>query len=122
LEEGEARIRNYRRGLILQTTGALEDSLDYEAMEQIGGDHGKHLDALQDRLGIRYPRCLVLGAGPCRRCETCTYPHAPCRFPEQMRFSMEAMGMLVSEVCKDNKLPYYYGPNTLTYVGCVLLD
>jgi predicted metal-binding protein len=63
----------------------------------------------------------VMGAGPCKRCRECTYPHEPCRYPKQMTISMEAMGMLVSEVCKDNHLPYYYGPNTLTYVGCVLL-
>jgi hypothetical protein len=35
---------------------------------------------------------------------------------------MEALGMIVSDVCKDNNLPYYYGPNTLTYVGCVLIE
>jgi hypothetical protein len=34
---------------------------------------------------------------------------------------MEAMGMVVSDVCRANNLPYYYGPNTLTYVGCVLV-
>jgi predicted metal-binding protein len=99
----------------------LEDSLDYESMERIALEHGKNLDAFRGRIQIRYPSCLVIGAGACRRCEECTYPHEPCRFPKQMICSMEAMGMLVSEVCKDNKLPYYYGPNTLTYIGCVLL-
>ncbi|MDR2798733.1 MAG: DUF2284 domain-containing protein [Treponema sp.] len=121
LGECEQRIRNYRQGLILQTTGMLEDSLDYESMERIALEHGKNLDAFRGRIQIRYPSCLVIGAGACRRCEECTYPHEPCRFPKQMICSMEAMGMLVSEVCKDNKLPYYYGPNTLTYIGCVLL-
>jgi predicted metal-binding protein len=55
-------------------------------------------------------------------CKTCTYPDAPCRFPEKMSASMEALGMVVSDVCKDNKLPYYYGAGTLTFVGCVLLE
>jgi len=30
--------------------------------------------------------------------------------------------MLVSEVCQKNDIPYYYGPGTLTYVGCVLVE
>ena len=34
----------------------------------------------------------------------------------------EAYGMVVSEVCKKNDIPYYYGPGTLTYVGCVLVE
>jgi hypothetical protein len=33
---------------------------------------------------------------------------------------MEAYGMIVSDVCKANGIPYYYGPNTLTYCACVL--
>ena len=30
--------------------------------------------------------------------------------------------MIVSDVCKNNGLKYYYGPGTLTYTGCVLLE
>jgi predicted metal-binding protein len=121
LEECEKRIKKYRRGLILQTTGILEDSMDYEGMEQAAKDHGKNLEAFGGKVRDLYPSCLIIGAGSCKRCQSCTYPDAPCRFPESMTPSMEALGMLVSEVCRDNKLPYYYGPNTLTYVGCVLL-
>jgi hypothetical protein len=35
---------------------------------------------------------------------------------------MEGYGMVVSDVCRDNALPYYYGPNTITYTACALLD
>ena len=35
--------------------------------------------------------------------------------------SMEGYGMLVSEVCKENHVPYYYGENTIAFVGCCLL-
>jgi predicted metal-binding protein len=91
-------------------------------MEQAGLEHQKHLEAFTDKIRERYPSCILLGAGGCRRCETCTWPDAPCRFPEKMLSSMEAFGMVVSDVCRDNNLPYYYGPNTLTYTGCVLLE
>ena len=36
--------------------------------------------------------------------------------------SVEAYGILVSELCQKNNVDYYYGPNTLTYVGCVLFE
>jgi predicted metal-binding protein len=124
LAECEARIRIYRRGILLQTTGALEDSFDYEAMTRIGGEHQEHLAAFNRHLCALSPDAraidaLLLGAGACRRCETCAYP-VPCRFPEEAFASMEAYGMVVSDVCQDNGLPYYYGPNTLTYVSCAL--
>jgi predicted metal-binding protein len=121
LEECEARIKRYRRGILLQTTGVLEDSLDYEGMSKAAEEHGKHMAAFAREIKALYPASLMVGAGACIRCETCTYPDAPCRFPDEMTASMEALGMVVSDVCRDNQLPYYYGPNTLTYVGCVLL-
>jgi predicted metal-binding protein len=122
LAECEARIRKYSRGVILQTTGTLEDSLDGEMMMQIAQEHGAHFEAFGEKIKALYPDSMLIGAGSCMRCETCTYPDAPCRFPAKLTSSMEALGMIVSDVCKDNHLPYYYGPNTLTYVGCVLIE
>jgi predicted metal-binding protein len=65
-------------------------------------------------------RHLPLGAGTCTYCEKCTYPDAPCRFPKRLRPSMEAFGLLVTDVCAAADIPYYYGPRTLTYTCCVL--
>jgi predicted metal-binding protein len=129
LEACEQRIRRYDGGFILQTSGILEDSLDYEMMTRIATEHRKHLRAFQEALRAMYsapetgapPVYLILGNGACKNCERCAYPDSPCRFPDTMFTSMEAMGMVVSDVCKANNLPYYYGPNTLTYVGCVLV-
>ncbi|GHV74824.1 hypothetical protein AGMMS49940_21260 [Spirochaetia bacterium] len=126
LAECETKIRNYKTGILLQTTGKLEDSLDYEMMEQTGMEHGTNLDEFTKEIKKLYPswgkQPLVIGAGACTRCVNCTYPGSPCRFPNDMRISMEALGMVISEVCKDNNLPYYYGPNTLTYTGCILFE
>jgi predicted metal-binding protein len=122
IPECGARIKKYAAGIILQTTAELEDSMDYEGMEQLAKDHTKHMDEFAKRVKELKPACMVIGAGTCTRCKECTYPDNPCRFPDKMTSSMEALGMLVSDVCKDNSLPYYYGPNTLTYTGCVLLE
>ena len=62
-----------------------------------------------------------MGAGTCRRCARCTYPDAPCRFPEEQVVSMEAYGLLVSQVCQDCGAVYYHGPRTMTYVSCIFL-
>jgi predicted metal-binding protein len=120
LEECEKRMRRYTGGIILQTTGVLEDSLDYEGMLEIGRVHGKNLKTFQAQVKELLSDCLLLGSGACKNCEACTCPAGPCRFPDKMIISMEAMGLVVSDVCKTNSLPYYYGANTLTYVGCIL--
>jgi predicted metal-binding protein len=120
LEECGERMRPYTKGLILQTSNRLEDSLDYETMQQTGVDHGKNLIRFQHRLKDRLSGFLLLGGGACKVCESCGCPDTPCRFPGKKMYSMEAMGLVVSDVCSANKLPYYYGPNTITFVGCLL--
>jgi predicted metal-binding protein len=123
LEEWEKRIREYRAGLLLQTTGALEDSFDHESMEKLGAEHNARLRSFRDKLVTVFPdgrNRLLLGSGGCKNCAQCTYP-APCAFPEKMIVSVEAAGIVVSELCKLCNIPYYFGPNTLTYTGCVLI-
>ena len=122
LEECGQKIHAYKRGLILQSTGELEDSFDFEGIQELGERHSKVFDKFADEVKKMYPDALILGDGACRRCKTCTYPDAPCRFPDKQSSAMEAFGMRVSEVCQKNNIPYYYGPGTLTLVGCILVE
>jgi len=122
LEECDARIRKYKRGVILQTTGELEDLMDGDTMMETAKLHGEYIEFFAEEVRKLYPKSLMIGAGACIRCETCTYPDKPCRFPEKLSASMEALGMVVSDVCRDNNLSYYYGLNTITYTGCVLIE
>ena len=122
LEECQKKLRNYKKGLILQSTTEFEDSFDWEGMRTLAKRHNAVFDAFADQLRKQYPNALILGDGACNRCQTCTYPNAPCRFPDRQSSSMEAFGMVVSEVCKLNNIPYHYGVGTLTYIGCVLIE
>ena len=84
--------------------------------------HGKHMNQFSDEIRRRFPGALIIGDSQCQQCKVCTYPTAPCRFPDKKSSAMSAFGMIVSAVCEDNHIPYYYGPGTLTYVGCVLVE
>ncbi|SFB01863.1 Predicted metal-binding protein [Acetitomaculum ruminis DSM 5522] len=121
LEKCTEDIRQYKEGIIVQTTAELEDSLDFEGMQQLGIDHEENFKRATEALREKYPDMLILGTGGCNICKECTYPDNPCRFPDKKVSSMEAYGMIVNDVCKANNIPYYYGSNTLTYVGCFLL-
>jgi predicted metal-binding protein len=120
LDDCAARLKRHTHGLILQTTGNMEDSFDYEAIQRTEREHAEHMAAFAHKIRTLIPDAMLLGAGTCRRCPVCTYPDAPCRFPDEMHSSMEACGMVVNEICADSGIPYYYGPGTLTFVGCVL--
>jgi predicted metal-binding protein len=125
LAECGERLRKYQNGIILQTTGALEDSFDYEGMQALGKKHSVNLGVFGERTEAMFPVSMLLGAGACSLCrdmldKPCSYPGSPCRYPRRMHHSMEAFGMVVSDVCTGNGIAYYYGSGTLTYVGCFL--
>ena len=122
VEECTSRIRGYTRGILVQTYGDIEDGFDFEAIMEINEAHDEHFQSMYAKLREMKVDTLAIGTGACTACKNCTYPDAPCRFPERQSSAMEAMGMLVSEVCQRNNIPYYYGPGTLTYVGCVLVE
>lgn len=121
LTDCATRVARYRTGLLVQTVGKLEDSMDVESMMETEAAHKEHFQALYARIHREHPDVLALGAGCCTQCRTCSYPDATCRFPDKMVSSMEAYGMLVLDVCQKNGLTYYYGPDTITYTSCFLL-
>lgn len=121
LEDCAARLEEYRRGILVQSTGLLEDDFDAETMMETERIHKERFEALAALARREAPGCLPLGAGTCQICPECTYPAAPCRFPERAVVSMEAYGLLVSRVCERSGLGYYYGPRTITYTSCILL-
>ncbi len=120
LEECEVRMRGFTKGIIVQTVGELEDEFDYESIEELTIRHNENFHALVPKLKELFPDLLPISAGACSKCKTCTYPEAPCRFPDTATSSMEAYGMIVSQVCEQNDMKYYYGKNTLAYTSCCL--
>ena len=61
----------------------------------------------------------LLGAGSCSLCEKCTYPDAPCRFPQKAKRSMEACGIDVVSLSKSCGINYTNGANTVTYFSVI---
>lgn len=122
LEEAAAKAAQYKRGVLLQSTGELEDDFDVETMQETEQLQHDRFLAFVERVRAEHPGCLPMATGACSICETCTYPDAPCRFPDKAIPSMEAYGLWVSKVCEQSGMPYYYGPKTITYTSCVLVE
>lgn len=120
LKECAERIRGYDMGILVQTTGKLEDSMDVEAMLETEERHKIQFADMYKALSKKYLKCLPMGTGCCTVCRNCTYPSSACRFPEKRISSMEAYGILVSDLCTKNHLKYYYGANTIAYTSCFL--
>jgi predicted metal-binding protein len=122
LDEMREKVKAYSQGLLVQTVARMEDQFDYETMMAAGENQGKNFSKMWKKLRETYPNLLAMGTGGCTKCSKCTYPDEPCRFPDELISSMEACGLVVSEVCQANNFTYYHGPNTVAYTGCFLLE
>ena len=122
LQQCQSRMGRYSNGILVQTTGSLEDDFDLEGIAAAERRHKKAFADLTRQARLLHPDCLPLTAGGCTLCRRCTYPEKPCRFPPKRLSSMEAYGLLVSDVCTRSGLPYNHGPRTITYTSCILFD
>ena len=119
VEECQAKMRSYSRGILLQTVGHMQKTIDSKCYRETERRHIQGFYALAEFVKEKYPDALCLGAGGCRVCKKCAHPE-PCRFPEKAISSMEGYGLFVTQVCRDTGVPYYHGEKTITYTACVL--
>lgn len=121
LEQCGQRMQQYKHGILLQSIGHLRKAIDARTMMETERRHMEQFHRFADMVRQQFPDALCLGAGGCRICKKCAYPE-PCRFPERACSSMEGYGLFVTQVCRDNDVPYHYGEKTLTYTACVLFE
>jgi len=116
LEEITERVKSYDYAMILQATEAMEDDYDWEGIQRAQQRCDQSLKKLARELRESGKTVLAMGAGGCSKCKDvkCTYPDLPCRFPEELNYSMEACGLFVSKECEKAGMKYYYGPKTMT--------
>lgn len=119
LAECSARMRAYETVFVFTTRHELEDSLDWEGMVAGKKAHEAVTPRVVDFFRRRFPDCMVLASEGCPHCEKCTYPDAPCRFPEKLHPSIESYGVEVNVLARDAGVRYHNGPNTVTYFSCI---
>lgn len=122
LEESAEIAKKFNSGIILQMTGNMEDDFDVACIQETEQAVKDKLTVFVKHLREKHITCLPMTAGTCTKCETCTCPELPCRFPEEAFSSMEAYGLIVSDVCTLANVKYHYGSQTITFTTCVLFN
>ncbi len=120
LEELEKKIRAYPNAAVLTCRYDIEDSFDFEGMMDAQKKAKKVFAAVADEMRAVGETFYMLGNEGCDLCAKCTYPDAPCRFPERAAPSVEACGINVMLLAKTVGVRYNNGPNTVTYFSLIL--
>jgi hypothetical protein len=79
------------------------------------------VDTLHQKVAPFLEDYFLLSNEGCGKCQSCTYPDAPCRFPEKMHHSIEGYGFIISELAKLAGIQYNNGVNTVTFFGGLLI-
>lgn len=124
IDELISQVKSYKRGLLYQSIFTLEDSFDFEGMQEGGREQSRRSRLLDDALRSEgYEGYLHLSKGGCGVCSPCAKVKGePCRFPDRALSSLEAYGINVSATVKSTSMKYINGVNTVTYFGIVLFS
>ncbi len=122
LETLHAGLSLFTRFMIFDKVYQLEDSYDWEGMVESQKDFTARVVAakkeIRPLLEESDPDFLILGAGSCSLCKTCSYlSQEPCRNPDDAVTSVEAFGIDAMTMMGQNNLKYNNGANTVTYIG-----
>ena len=122
VEECRERVSQYDKMLLFSQKYELEDSFDFEGMTEGLLDFKQMIDLLEQSLKGVLQDYLLLSNEGCGRCSECTYPSAPCRFPQLLHHSLEGYGFMVNELAEEAGVRYNNGRNTVTFFGALLFN
>jgi predicted metal-binding protein len=111
------KLLKYEYALVFSTRHELEDSFDLEGMN--AGREAHCRTEAEVLRSCAFEAYIALGASSCDLCKECTYPNAPCRFPDRMKMTVESHGIDVVALCASAGLSYSGGERTVTYFSVV---
>jgi len=98
----EAYVNKYRDAHIIGIKVYIDESYDKDKATELFHKSRSAVSLKLLEIEKQYPDSEVLYAGNCHFCEECTRKDGlPCVSPDKLRYSLEALGYKVSEVCKN---------------------
>ncbi len=122
VEECRERVNSFANAMLFNAVYELEDSFDIEGMDDARLEFKKLCEKIHLGLKKSHPGHILLANGGCTKCEKCTYPNAPCRFPDLTFQALEGYGVNVSELAKQAGIKYINGKDTVTYFALILYN
>lgn len=122
LDACRERCLQYDTMMIFSGLFSLNGPFDFEGMKKGVSGFKPMVRKLDDLIGPLVGNRLVLSNEGCDTCERCTYPDAPCRFPDRLYHSMEGYGLVISDLAKKAGVKYNNGEGTMTFFGAILFN
>lgn len=120
VEECRERCLGYPCALLLTTMNEVDDIADMEGTLATRGGHEEVTHRVNALLRGQGAETYPLSTESCAICDQCTYPDAPCRFPERMFPCVESHGILVLELAERFGIDFQPQGNIVTWFSLIL--
>jgi predicted metal-binding protein len=122
VEEAKARLKPFRRGMLLQFSRSLDVKDDYDGVMQTKMDfHNKILQLEEFSRDQGVQGVWGMMGGNCELCRPCKAELGePCSYPDKARMSLESIAIDVLSLLDRLGLDNKFHPDKITWTGCVL--
>lgn len=122
LEDIEACLKQFKRGILLQYSESMNVGDDREGVERTKVKFHSKILQVEDFFNYEMegPRWGMIG-GSCSLCPICKAKFdEPCQYPDKARTSLESVGIDVIAFLDQFGLDNKFLPDRITWTGCIL--
>ena len=120
VEACRERVMAFDEGLLIATITEVSDIAN---IEQTLATRAEHEEITRQVLGMVRQQAtdtLTLSTEACAHCEHCTWPNAPCCFPDRMFPCVESHGILVTDLAEKHGIDFLAQGNLVTWFSLIL--
>lgn len=121
VEECRKRCLDYKECFLFSTIAEVSDVINFEETLATRKEHEKITAAIEAFVREKGTDCMALSTESCDICEVCTYPDAPCRFPQKMHPCVESHGIIVCELAEKYNMEFTLSANQILWFGILFL-
>jgi len=120
LKECRDRVTAFEEGLLIATVTEVSDIANIQETLDTRASHEEITRQVLALVRKQASETLTLSTEACAHCARCTWPDAPCRFPDRMFPCVESHCILVTDLAEKHAIDFLAGGNVVTWFSLIL--
>lgn len=116
------RCLAYKKALLLTTAIEVHDVTNLEETLATRNEHEEVVRQAAAFMQKQVKETYVLSTQACAICAECSYPDAPCRFPDKMFPCVESHCIVVTELAEKFGIEFICGGNTVVWFSIIFYE
>lgn len=122
LSQCHERCHKFEDALLISTVAEVSDIANMEETLSTRREHERITRQVRSFFTDADCETFVLSSEACAFCESCTYPGAPCRHPEEMFPCIESHCILVTALAEKFGIEYMSSPTVVTWFSLIFFS